>query len=81
MLMALDFQNLTSAPTFEDYKLAAITGGGSIGVDKLHGIDNTKHDCVGVAKIDIGKILHGQVVAGWYHLFDPDTYQSEGDCT
>ena len=65
----------SSAPSFEDYKLAAIAGGGPLEIDSRHGTEN----CLGVIEVDIEKILSQQLVVGWYRLFTPDTYQPECD--
>ena len=76
MLWALEKGgNRSSAPSFEDYKLAAIGGGGPIEIDSSNVIEN----CLGVIEVDIEQILRQQLIVGWYRLFTPDTYQSECD--
>ena len=75
MLWALQKANHSSTPSFEDYKLAAIAGGGPLEIDSTHTIEN----CLGVVEVEIEKILNQQLVVGWYKMFTPDTYQPECD--
>ena len=75
MVWALQKGTRSSTPSFEDYKLAAIGGGGPIDGDNSYGIEN----CLGVVEVEIEKIFNQQLVVGWYRLFTPDTYQPECD--
>ena len=75
MLVALQKSNHSSAPSFEDYKLAANAGGGPLEIDSKHSIEN----CLGVVEVEIGRMLDQQLVVGWYKMFTPETYQQECD--
>ena len=76
MLLTLPKGSHSSAPSFEDYKLASVAGGGPVEIDNNH---HGSESCLGVVEVDIEKISNQQLVVGWYRLFTPETYQPECD--
>ena len=67
-------------PSFEDYQLASVAGGGTMDVkDKAYWKENTEDECIGVVEVDIGKLINQQLVVGWYQLFNLNTYQTGSD--
>ena len=62
-------------PSFDDYKLASIAGGGAIEFANTA----TSENCLGLIEVEIEKLMSAQLVVGWYKLFTPKTYQEEND--
>ena len=75
MLWASQKGSHSSTPSFEDYKMASVAGGGPVEIDNTYGTES----CLGVVEVDIEKISNQQLVVGWYRLFTPETYQPECD--
>ena len=65
----------SSTPSFDDYKLASIAGGGAIEFANT----TTNESCLGLIEVEIEKLMSAQLVVGWYKLFTPNTYQEECD--